>query len=173
MSSRLKALANRSNAQRSTGPKTTRGKLASSQNSRKHGLNVQVDFESSDDYTSLKSLLAEEGYSPFVAAAIAAGLLNYRRVMDAYYDTYTSPEPGNELILDMSVKDSLPIFRAMLNEWGSESSEVRKMESLFAGVQKQEQDRGGQVSRRTADSHKLMRYQRNAISRLSKAVQQD
>ena len=51
-----------------------------------------------------------------MAAAIAAGLLNYRRVMDAYYDTYTSPEPGNELILDMSVKDSLPIFRAMLNE---------------------------------------------------------
>ena len=93
--------------------------------------------------------------------------------MDAYYDTYTSPEPGNELILDMSVKDSLPIFRAMLNEWGSESSEARKMESLFTGIQKQEQDRGGQVSRRTADSHKLMRYQRNAISRLSKAVQQD
>ena len=173
MSSRLKALANRANAQRSTGPKTTRGKLASSQNSRKHGLNVQVDFESSDDYTSLKSLLAEEGYSPFVAAAIAAGLLNYRRVMDAYYDTYTSPEPGNELILDMSVKDSLPIFRAMLNEWGSESSEARKMESLFAGIQKQERDRGGQVSRRTADTHKLMRYQRNGISRLSKAVRQD
>jgi hypothetical protein len=173
MSSRLKALANRSNAQRSTGPKTTRGKLASSQNSRKHGLNVQVDFESSDDYTSLKSLLAEEGYSPFVAAAIAAGLLNYRRVMDAYYDTYTSPEPGNELILDMSVKDSLPIFRAMLSEWGSESSEARRMESLFAGIRKQEHDRGGHVSRRTADTHKLMRYQRNGISRLSKAVRQD
>ena len=110
MSSRLKALANRSNAQRSTGPKTSRGKLASSQNSRKHGLNVQVDFESSDDYTSLKSLLAEEGYSPFVAAAIAAGLLNYRRVMDAYYDTYNSPEPGNELILDItSVRFKTPV----------------------------------------------------------------
>jgi hypothetical protein len=108
-----------------------------------------------------------------VAAAIAAGLLNYRRVMDAYYDSYTSPEPDDDLIWDMSVKDSLPIFRAMLNEWGSESSESRKMESLFTGIQKQEQDRGGQVSRRTADTHKLMRYQRNGISRLSKAVQQD
>ena len=154
-------------------PRTTHGKLASSQNSRKHGLNIQVDFESSDDYTSLKSLLAEEGYSPFVAAAIAAGLLNYRRVMDAYYDTYTSPGQGNELILDMSVKDSLPIFRAMLNEGGSESSESRKMESLFTGIQKQERDRGGQVSRRTADTHKLMRYQRNGIARLSRAVRQD
>jgi hypothetical protein len=93
--------------------------------------------------------------------------------MDAYYDTYTSPEPGNELIWDISVKGSLPIFRAMLNEWSSESSEARKMESLFTGIQKQERDRGGQVSRRTADTHKLMRYQRNGISRLSKAVQQD
>ena len=173
MSSRLKALANRSNAQRSTGPQTPRGKWASSQNSRKHGLNVQVDFESSDDYTSLKFLLAEEGYSPFVAAAIATGLLNYRRVMDAYYDTYNSPEPGDDLILDMSVKDSMPILSAMLNEWGSESSDVRKMARLFAGIQKLEEDRGGQVSRRTADTHKIMRYQRNSISRLSKAVQQD
>ena len=173
MSSRLKALANRSNAQRSTGPKTTRGKLASSQNSRKHGLNVQVDFESSDDRKSLKSLLAEEDYSLFVATAIAADLLNYCRVMDAYYDSYNSPETGDDLIWDMSVKDSMPIFRAMLNEWGSESSDVRKKAGLFAGIQKQEQHRGGQVSRPTADTHKLMRYQRNCISRLSKAVQQD
>ena len=76
-----------------------------------------------------------------MAAAIAADLLNYRRVMDAYYDMYTSPEPVNELILDMSVKDSLLIFRAMLSEWSSESSEARKMESLFAGIQKQEGER--------------------------------
>ena len=108
-----------------------------------------------------------------MATAIAADLLNYCRVMDAYYDSYNSPETGDDLIWDMSVKDSMPIFRAMLNEWGSESSEARKMESLFAGIQKQERDRGGQVSRRTADTHKLMRYQRNGISRLSKAVRQD
>ena len=95
MSSRLKALANRSNAQRSTGPKTDRGKWASSQNSRKHGLNVEVDFESSDEYATLKSLLAEEGYSPFVAADIATSLLNYRRVMDAYYEAYTQPKEVN------------------------------------------------------------------------------
>ena len=71
-----------------------------------------------------------------MSAAIAADLLNYRRVMDAYYDTYNSSEPGNELVLDMSVKDSMPIFRAILSERGSESSKVRKMESLFTGIQK-------------------------------------
>jgi hypothetical protein len=81
MLSRPKVLANRLNAQQSTTPKIGRGKWDSSQNSRKHGLNVEVDFESSDVYSSLKSLLAEEGYSPFVAADIATSLLNYRRVM--------------------------------------------------------------------------------------------
>ena len=48
-----KALANRLNAQLSTGPKTSRGKRISSKNSIKHGLNVEIDFESSDAYTSL------------------------------------------------------------------------------------------------------------------------
>ena len=82
MLSHPKTLANRLNAQRSTGPKTSLGKRVSSKNSTKHGLNVEVDFESSDEYASLKSLLAKEGYSSFDAADIAANLLNYRRMID-------------------------------------------------------------------------------------------
>jgi len=140
--------------------------LASSRNSRKHGLTVQVDFESSDVYASLKSLLSEEGFSSFMAADIATSLLHYRRVMDAYYDTYTSPEPVNELMRDMSVTDSMPIFREML----SEPDDVRDMAAFFANMQRKEQRKGGPVSRRTVDCHKLIRYQRHAISRLPKAI---
>jgi len=40
---------------------------------------------------------------------------------------------------------------------------------LFARAQRDEWRLGGPVFRRTADCHKLIRYQRNAISRLSKA----
>jgi hypothetical protein len=40
-----------------------------------------------------------EGFSGFACANITAGLLNYRRVMDAYYDTYTSPEPVDEFLV--------------------------------------------------------------------------
>ena len=76
------------------------GKRASSQNSRKHGLNSAPDFESSSEYRALVELIAEEGFSAFACADIAAGLLNYRRVMDAYYDTYTSPEPIDEFLRD-------------------------------------------------------------------------
>ena len=94
----------------STGPKLAAGKRASSQNSRKHGLNSAPDFESSRQYQALVDLIAEEGFPAFAYADIATGLLNYRRVMDAHYDTYTSPEPVEEVMGDMSVKSSTPIF---------------------------------------------------------------
>ena len=118
-------LANRSNALKSTGPKSAAGKRASSQNSRKHGLNSAPDFESSSEYRALVELIAEEGFSGFACADIAAGLLNYRRVMDAYYDTYTSPEPVNEFRRDMNVRTSIPIFREQLSPSGSKPNDVR------------------------------------------------
>jgi len=149
------------------------GKRASSQNSRKHGLNSTPDFESSSEYRALVDLIAEEGFSAFACADIAAGLLNYRRVMDAYYDTYTSPEPVDEFLRDVNVKASNPIFRELLSPSGSEPSEpsdVREMAAFFASMQRQERRKGGPVSRRSADTHKLIRYQRNGIARLSRAV---
>jgi len=148
------------------------GKWASSQNSRKHGLNSAPAFESSIEYQALVGLIEGEGFSAFACADIAAGLLNYRRVMDAYYGTYTSPEPVDEFMRDMSVKGSIPIFRELLSPSGSEPQDVRGMAAFFASMQRQERRKGGPVSRRSADSHKLIRYQRNAIARLSRAVRQ-
>ena len=165
-------LANQCNALKSTGPRSTAGKRASSQNSRKHGLNSPPDFESSPKYQGLVELIAEEGFSAFSCADIASGLLNYRRVMDAYYDTYTSPEPVDEFLRDANMKASNPIFRELLIPSGSEPADVREMAAFFASMQRLERRKGGPVSRRSADSHKLIRYQRNGIARLSRAVRQ-
>ena len=148
------------------------GKWASSQNSRKHGLNSAPYFESSLEYQALVDLISEEGFSAFACADIAAGLLNYRRVMDAYYDTFTSPEPVDEFLRDVNVKASVPIFRELLSPSGSDPQDVREMATFFADMQRQEQRKGGAVSRRSADSHKLIRYQRNGIARLSRAIRQ-
>ena len=165
-------LANQCNALKSTGPKSAAGKRASSQNSRKHGLNSAPDFESSSEYRVLVDLIAEEGFSGFACADIAAGILNYRRVMDAYYDTYTSPEPVDEFLRDVNVRASNPIFSELLSPLGSEPADVREMAAFFASMQRQERRKGGPVSRRSSDSHKLIRYQRNGIARLSRAVRQ-
>ena len=165
-------LANQCNALKSTGPRSTAGKRASSQNSRKHGLNSAPDFESSFEYQKLVKLIAGEGFSAFVCADIAAGLLNYRRVMDAYYDTYASPEPVDEFLRDANVKASNPVFSELLSPSGSEPQDVREMAAFFASMQRQERRKGGPGSRRSSDSHKLIRYQRNGIARLSRAVRQ-
>ena len=93
--------------------------------------------------------------------------------MDAYYDTYTSLEPVNEFRRDMNVKGSIPIFRELLSPSGSEPADVRDMAAFFAGIQRQERRKGGPVSRRTTDTRKLIRYQRNGIARLSRAVRHD
>ena len=165
-----RSLTNRCNALKSTGPRSADGKWASSQNSRKHGLNSAPDFESSPEYQALVDLIAEEGFSAFACADIASSLLNYRRVMDAYYDTYTSPEPVTEFRRDVNVKASIPIFSELLSPSGSEPGDVRDMAAFFASMQRQERRKGGPVSRRSADSHKLICYQRNGIARLSRAI---
>jgi hypothetical protein len=172
MPNHRRSLANQSNALKSTGPKSVSGKRASSQNSRKHGLNVAPDFESSSEYRALVELIAEEGFSAFACDDIAAGLLNYRRVMDVCYDIYTSPEPVDEFLRDANMRASNPIFSELLSPSGSEPGDVREMAAFFTSMQRQERRKGGPVSRRTADSHKLIRYQRNGIARLSRAVRQ-
>jgi hypothetical protein len=173
MLSRLKTLTNRLNAQKSTGPNASRGKRISSKNSIKHGLNVEIDFESSDEYTSLKSMLVEEEYSSFEAADIATSLLNYRRVMDAYYETYAKTKEVDESTWDMNLEGIYTGLKSMAKGSEVTPSETLSVLRVFARSQRNERRLGGPVSRRTVDCHKLIRYQRNAISRLSKAIRSE
>ena len=50
------------------------------------------------------------------------------------------------------------------------SDDNRKMVRVWARMQRTERRQGGPLFRRTADCHKLIRYQQNAISRLAKAI---
>ena len=50
------------------------------------------------------------------------------------------------------------------------SDDNRKMVRVLARMQRTERRQAGPLSRRTADCHKLIRYQQNAISRLAKAI---
>jgi hypothetical protein len=79
---------------------------------------------------------------------------------------------GLESLHDVDVKASIPIFRELLSPSGSEPQDVRGMAAFFASMQRQERRKGGPVSRRSSDTHKLIRYQRNGIARLSRAVRQ-
>ena len=87
-------------------------------------------------------------------------------------DTYTSPDPVDDFLWDMDVKASIPILKELLCPSGSEPSDVRDMAAFFARMQRLERRKGGPVSCRSANTHKLIRYQRNGIARLSRAVRQ-
>ena len=126
-----RSLTNRSNALKSTGPRSEAAKRVSSQNSRKHGLNSAPDFESSSEYRALVEAIAEEGFSAFACADTAAGLLNYQRGMDAYYETYTGLEPVDQFLRDVNVRVSNPIFRELLSLSGSEPQDVREMAAFL------------------------------------------
>lgn len=70
MVSERQVAANRANARKSTGPKTTAGKLKSSQNARRHGLSIPlaIDTAASPGAAALVRSLAGEDPSTLEAA---------------------------------------------------------------------------------------------------------
>ena len=117
--------------------------------------------------------MTEEGYSPFEAADIAASLLNYRRVMDVYYETYTKTKEVDESNWDMNLEGIYTGLRSMAKGSEVTASETLSVLRVFARSQRNERRLGSPVFRRTADCHKLIRYQRHSISRLSKAIRSE
>ncbi len=75
-----KRQANRRNALRSTGPKSSGGKLRSSKNARMHGLSVIDSLVISVPLlTNLSELISQEGVNPFLAQEIANRIVSYER----------------------------------------------------------------------------------------------
>jgi len=84
--------ANRENAKKSTGPRTKSGRVRSSQNSIKHGLNQALDLEYDNRFIILLRLVKEDGYSHDEAYSIISAILDHRRVMEACYEQYHAPK---------------------------------------------------------------------------------
>ena len=166
------AKANRNNAKRSTGPRSILGRAISSQNSIKHGLNRAVDFENGDRFDTLLKLVKDDGYSHDKAHSIVLAILNHRRVMDVYCDIYAQPEEVDDSTQDVSLAAMRLGLRRIAK--GSEvvAYEIQSMARILMRSHN-ERHQVKSVFSRLADCQKLIRYQRNAISRLSKAVRSE
>jgi len=90
--------------------------------------------------------------------------------MDAYYETYTKTKEVDESTWDMNLEGIYTGLRSMAKGSEVTPSETLGVLRVFARLQRDERHRGGSVSRRTVDCHKLIRYQRHSISLLSKAI---
>ena len=166
------AKANRNNAKRSTGPRSMLGRAISSQNSIKHGLNQTVDFENTDRFDALLKFVKDDGYSHDKARSIVLAILNHRRVMDVYCDIYAQSEEVDDSTQDVSLSAMRLGLRRMAKGSEATAYEIQSMARILMRSHN-ERHQVKSVFSRIADCHKLIRYQRNAISRLSKAIRSE
>jgi hypothetical protein len=148
------------------------GRAISSQNSTKHGLNQAVDFENGDRFDTLLKLVKDDGYSHNKAHSIVLAILNHRRVMDVYCDIYAQPEEVDDSTQDMSLAAMRLGLRRMAKGSEVTAYEIQSMARILMRSHN-EKHQVKSVFSRIADCHKLIRYQRNAISCLSKAIRSE
>ena len=163
-----KLLANRNNAQRSTGPKSKAGKQRVANNALSHGLSVKCEHDENPIYQALLSMLVDEGYEGDAAQEIALALAEYRRVMDAYYHTYCDIPPLDDFY-EMSPD---AITDAMFEFAGGKVSarETIQVANKLITVRNNEHREGTQSMRHGTHMKRFIRYQRKAAAHVGKAL---
>ena len=150
---------------KATGPISKRGREKSSQNAVKHGLNVAFTPESDPLFHELARDLLESGYIHEQAIEVSRAMLELRRTTTVYADTYWGTiyegEQASSAISGLSEQIMASKSMAMFEKALSSNLVKRaRKEMAFGSV---EVKRGLAV-------HKLIRYQRKAVSSLSKAL---
>ena len=171
-----KLVANKANAQKSTGPQSNEGKLRSAKNALKHGLGAQSSNSSQNPpllnhFPELKSYqqeLTALGYSYAQSQEIIEALLTARQVAEAKHSAYTD-RLNEERLADMTPEAVASFVREMEDPL----SRVTPMERasvvalLFKQVQK-DNDLSGLLFEKFDSHRKLMRYEQRAFNQLRK-----
>jgi len=174
-----KLVANRANAQKSSGPQTKAGKLRSAKNALKHGLGAQSSNSShnpsllnqSPELKSYQQELIGLGYSDAQSDQIIEVLLSARQVTEAKHGAYTD-RLNEERIADMTLEG----LTSLLHEFGDPAARVTPTERarvaalLFNQVQK-DNDLSGLLFEKFEAHRKLMRYEQRAFNQLRKKSQ--
>ncbi len=171
-----KLVANRANAQKSSGPQTRAGKLRSAQNALKHGLGSQSSNPSQnpsllDHFPELESYqqeLISLGYSVAKSQELIEALLTARQVIDAKHNAY------NDRLNEERLGDMTPeAVASFVREMEDPLSTVTPMERasvvalLFKQVQK-DNDLSGLLFEKFEEHRKLIRYEQRAFNQLRK-----
>ena len=168
-----KLIANRVNALKSTGPRSSEGKLASSINARRHGLAASPTSELATD--PLLDCLAEEGralgFSLEDARQLALSLLAARSVIDAKHAAYApepepEPAPRKDPVATLGqemVDEALETGITMDELWDY----ANPPETTLAELGLPEPD---SVAERIDEHRRLMRYEQRAVNQIRKAA---
>ena len=145
MTSQRQRQANRRNGAKSLGPVSTKGKLLSSQNARKHGLSSADVLPI--DHPLKPTLLADaraRGFDALAAEELVTGIFQHQRVCDAYSGIYERDlnERGAPNVVDggrvrrLTVDDLVRVWE-LSNKAGSKMSPLAQqlLAALDAGCQ--------------------------------------
>jgi len=179
-----KLVANRANAQKSTGPLTSEGKLRSARNSSKHGLSASppsaantssdslpVNAYLAPEFRSYAQELINSGYSGAQSQALAEALSSSRQVIAAKHAAYTD-RLNDDRLGNMSVEE-VAEFVLKLDHPGLAvtQAERRAVVGFLAKQVAKNNDLPGLLYEKFEAHRKLMRYEQRAFNQLRKISQ--
>lgn len=152
---------------RSSGPISKRGKERSARNAVKHGLNVATTHISDPLFQEIAGDLLALGYGYEQTVDAANALLEFRRVMTVYSQTFWGAEFKGDHFMQVAER----LDRVHYSILGYQhKSDLVDSQRLFRSVAKWDLKYGDLTGKRAALLCPLCRYQRKAVSSLSKAI---
>jgi len=167
-----KLIANRSNALKSTGPRSEIGKRRSAVNSKKHGLStllVSSESKLGEEFSLLVADAIRLGYSEQEARAAVAALQLGRAVIDAKHRAYQD-KPVSERVEALTRREWIHSIReTQIPESQMEEADIRWVANLMFRQGQQDHDPVSQLGVKIEEHRKLMRYEQRAVNQIRKA----
>jgi len=168
-----KLIANRSNALKSTGPRSEIGKRRSAANAKRHGLNTLSGSDESELRVERFSLVADAiwlGYSEQEASTVVAALQLGRAVIDAKHRA-NQDKPESEKIEAFTRREWIHSIReTQIPESQMEKADIRWVGNLMFRQGQQDHDPVSQLGVKIEEHRKLMRYEQRAVNQIRKAA---
>ena len=168
-----KLIANRSNALKSTGPRSEVGKRRSAVNSKKHGLNsllMSADLELGEEFSLLVADATRLGYSEQDAHALVMALQLGKAVIDAKHRAYRD-KPESEKVEALTRREWIHSIReTQIPESQMEEADIRWVGNLMFRQGQQDHAPVPQLGVKIEEHRKLMRYEQRAVNQIRKAA---
>ena len=168
-----KLIANRSNALKSTGPRSEVGKRRSAANAKRHGLNTLLGSDESELRAECSSLVADAirlGYSEKDARAVVAALQLGRAVIGAKHRAYQGKRES-EKVEALTRREWLRNVRdTQIPESQMKDADIRWMGNLMFRQGQQEHDPVSRLGLKIEEHRKFMRYEQRAVNQIRKAA---
>ena len=168
-----KLIANKSNALKSTGPRSEVGKRRSAVNARRHGLNALLTPDESELGEGFSLLVGDAirlGYSEQDAGAVVAALQLGRAVINAKHRAYRD-KPVSERVEALTLREWIHSIRqTQIPESQMEEVDIRWVGNLMFRQGQQDHDLVSQLGVKIEEHRKLMRYEQRAVNQIRKAA---